>query len=181
MADLEDQRPRRGGQDPQGFRRQGRQSVRSPDRPHHDRADGQGGRRHQSRKVAHIMAIPAFSLAKKLHAGETVYSGWCGLPYPLVAETLGARRLCRGGDRKPARSVGRRRHPQRHRRGPPGRRRADRARAAQRFRAGEPRARFRRRRHHRADDQYARPMRAPLRRRQNFRRSASAAGARTAP
>jgi 4-hydroxy-2-oxoheptanedioate aldolase len=34
------------------------------------------------------MAIPAFSLAKKLHAGETVYSGWCGLPYPLVAETL---------------------------------------------------------------------------------------------
>jgi 4-hydroxy-2-oxoheptanedioate aldolase len=34
------------------------------------------------------MAIPAFTLAKKLHAGETVYSGWCGLPYPLVAETL---------------------------------------------------------------------------------------------
>jgi len=34
------------------------------------------------------MAIPAFTLAKRLHAGETVYSGWCGLPYPLVAETL---------------------------------------------------------------------------------------------
>src|ERR1700727_3617653 len=34
------------------------------------------------------MAIPAFSLAKKLHARGTAYSGWCGLPYPLVAETL---------------------------------------------------------------------------------------------
>src|SRR5580692_12865090 len=81
-------RSRRGAQDPQGFRRQRRQSVRSSDRPHHDRIDGQGRRRHPSRKVAHIMAIPTFSLAKKLHAGETVYSGWCGLPYPLVAETL---------------------------------------------------------------------------------------------
>jgi 4-hydroxy-2-oxoheptanedioate aldolase len=34
------------------------------------------------------MAIPAFTLAKKLHAGETVFSAWCGLPYPLVAESL---------------------------------------------------------------------------------------------
>jgi 4-hydroxy-2-oxoheptanedioate aldolase len=34
------------------------------------------------------VAIPAFSLARRLHAGETVFSGWCGLPYPLVAETL---------------------------------------------------------------------------------------------
>jgi 4-hydroxy-2-oxoheptanedioate aldolase len=34
------------------------------------------------------MAIPAFTLAKRFQAGETVYSGWCGLPYPLVAETL---------------------------------------------------------------------------------------------
>ena len=34
------------------------------------------------------MAIPAFTLATRLRAGETVYSGWCGLPYPLVAETL---------------------------------------------------------------------------------------------
>jgi 4-hydroxy-2-oxoheptanedioate aldolase len=34
------------------------------------------------------MAIPGFTLAKRLHAGETVYSGWCGLPYPLIAETL---------------------------------------------------------------------------------------------
>ncbi|HTV38168.1 MAG TPA: aldolase/citrate lyase family protein [Xanthobacteraceae bacterium] len=34
------------------------------------------------------MAIAAFTLARKLRAGETVFSGWCGLPYPLVAETL---------------------------------------------------------------------------------------------
>src|SRR5262249_14039391 len=34
------------------------------------------------------MAISAFTLASRLHAGETVFSGWCGLPYPLVAETL---------------------------------------------------------------------------------------------
>jgi 4-hydroxy-2-oxoheptanedioate aldolase len=34
------------------------------------------------------MAIPAFSLATRLRAGETVFSGWCGLPYPLVGETL---------------------------------------------------------------------------------------------
>src|SRR3974390_3789076 len=34
------------------------------------------------------MAISAFALAGRLRAGETVYSGWCGLPYPLVAETL---------------------------------------------------------------------------------------------
>ena len=35
------------------------------------------------------MAISAFSLARRLHAGETVFSGWCSLPYPLVAETIG--------------------------------------------------------------------------------------------
>jgi 4-hydroxy-2-oxoheptanedioate aldolase len=35
------------------------------------------------------MTIPAFSLARRLHAGETVFSGWCSLPYPLVAETVG--------------------------------------------------------------------------------------------
>ena len=34
------------------------------------------------------MAIPAFTLAERLRSGETVFSGWCGLPYPLVAETL---------------------------------------------------------------------------------------------
>src|SRR5262252_10618647 len=30
-----------------------------------------------------------FSLARRLRAGETVYSGWCGLPYPIVAELIG--------------------------------------------------------------------------------------------
>jgi 4-hydroxy-2-oxoheptanedioate aldolase len=32
---------------------------------------------------------PQFSLARRLRAGETVYSGWCGLPYPIVAELVG--------------------------------------------------------------------------------------------
>src|SRR5436305_12554043 len=31
----------------------------------------------------------AFSLAGRFKAGETVYSGWCGLPYPIVAELVG--------------------------------------------------------------------------------------------
>jgi 4-hydroxy-2-oxoheptanedioate aldolase len=35
------------------------------------------------------MTISAFTLARRLRAGETVFSGWCGLPYPLVAETIG--------------------------------------------------------------------------------------------
>ncbi len=35
------------------------------------------------------MAMPGFTLAARLRAGETVFSGWCGLPYPIVAETLG--------------------------------------------------------------------------------------------
>jgi 4-hydroxy-2-oxoheptanedioate aldolase len=35
------------------------------------------------------MAISAFTLANRLRSGETVFSGWCGLPYPIVAETLG--------------------------------------------------------------------------------------------
>src|SRR5438105_13492289 len=35
------------------------------------------------------MAIPAFTLATRLRAGGPVFSGWCGLPYPLIAETLG--------------------------------------------------------------------------------------------
>jgi len=35
------------------------------------------------------MAIPAFTLARRLRAGEAVFSGWCGLPYPIVAETIG--------------------------------------------------------------------------------------------
>src|SRR5712691_6208794 len=32
---------------------------------------------------------PAFSLARSLRAGEVVYTGWCGLPYPIVAEIVG--------------------------------------------------------------------------------------------
>ena len=35
------------------------------------------------------MPIPAFTLAGRLRSGETVFSGWCGLPYPIVAEMLG--------------------------------------------------------------------------------------------
>jgi 4-hydroxy-2-oxoheptanedioate aldolase len=31
---------------------------------------------------------PSFSLARQLRAGETVYSGWCGLASPLVAEVI---------------------------------------------------------------------------------------------
>src|SRR3977135_3994261 len=30
-----------------------------------------------------------FSLARRLRAGEPVVSGWCGLPYPIVAELVG--------------------------------------------------------------------------------------------
>ena len=32
--------------------------------------------------------LPGFSLAKRLRAGETVYTGWCPLGAPIVAETL---------------------------------------------------------------------------------------------
>jgi 4-hydroxy-2-oxoheptanedioate aldolase len=32
--------------------------------------------------------VPAFSLARRLRAGETVYSGWCSLGSPIVAETV---------------------------------------------------------------------------------------------
>ena len=35
------------------------------------------------------MSIPSFSLARALRAGDTVFSGWCSLPYPIVAETIG--------------------------------------------------------------------------------------------
>jgi 4-hydroxy-2-oxoheptanedioate aldolase len=34
------------------------------------------------------MAMPGFTLAKRFRDGETVFSGWCGLPYPLLAEAL---------------------------------------------------------------------------------------------
>src|SRR5438309_7571499 len=29
-----------------------------------------------------------FTLAQRLAAGETVHTGWCGLPYPIIAETV---------------------------------------------------------------------------------------------
>src|SRR5262245_62385374 len=29
-----------------------------------------------------------FTLARRLKAGETVYTGWCGLPYPLLPEII---------------------------------------------------------------------------------------------
>ena len=35
------------------------------------------------------MTLSSFTLARRLRAGETVFSGWCGLPYPIVAETFG--------------------------------------------------------------------------------------------
>jgi 4-hydroxy-2-oxoheptanedioate aldolase len=35
------------------------------------------------------MPTSAFTLARRLRVGETVFSGWCGLPYPIVAELVG--------------------------------------------------------------------------------------------
>ena len=35
------------------------------------------------------MALPGFSFAPRLRAGETVFCGWCSMPYPIVAETIG--------------------------------------------------------------------------------------------
>lgn len=32
--------------------------------------------------------LPGYSLARRLAAGETVYTGWCALPAPIVAETI---------------------------------------------------------------------------------------------
>jgi 4-hydroxy-2-oxoheptanedioate aldolase len=32
--------------------------------------------------------MTTFSLARRLKAGETVHTGWCGLPYPVVAEAI---------------------------------------------------------------------------------------------
>ncbi len=31
----------------------------------------------------------SFSLAARLRSGKTIHSGWCGLPYPIVAELVG--------------------------------------------------------------------------------------------
>ena len=35
-----------------------------------------------------MASLPGFSLARRLRAGETVYTGWCPLGAPIVAETL---------------------------------------------------------------------------------------------
>jgi len=35
-----------------------------------------------------MASLPGFSLAARLRAGETVYTGWCGMPAPLVAEVV---------------------------------------------------------------------------------------------
>jgi len=35
-----------------------------------------------------MSALQGYSLARRLAAGETVYTGWCGLPSPLIVETL---------------------------------------------------------------------------------------------
>lgn len=35
-----------------------------------------------------MATLPGFSLAARLHAGETVHTGWCGLPAPMVAEVV---------------------------------------------------------------------------------------------
>ncbi len=35
------------------------------------------------------MSAPAFSLARRLRSGEVMHTGWCGLPYPIVAEVVG--------------------------------------------------------------------------------------------
>ena len=40
------------------------------------------------------MPLDAFSLARRLRAGEIVYSAWCGLPEPLVCEAI-AREVAR--------------------------------------------------------------------------------------
>jgi len=35
-----------------------------------------------------MAGLPGFSLARRLAAGETVFTGWCGLPSAIVAETI---------------------------------------------------------------------------------------------
>ena len=160
-------------QSSQGFRRQERRAVRAGDSPRHGRADGAGGRADQGERLT----MAAFSLARRLRAGETVYSGWCALGSPIVAETIAREGFTAVTHRPAARPVGHRRDRRRHRR------RCTHAGAAPIVRVPlgdfaivEPRARFRRRRRHRADDQHRRATRALRRASPNIRRSASAAG-----
>jgi 4-hydroxy-2-oxoheptanedioate aldolase len=35
-----------------------------------------------------MAGLPNYSLGRRLAAGETIYTGWCGLPEPVVAESL---------------------------------------------------------------------------------------------
>ena len=35
-----------------------------------------------------MSSLPGFSLARRLAAGETIYTGWCALPAPIVAESI---------------------------------------------------------------------------------------------
>jgi 4-hydroxy-2-oxoheptanedioate aldolase len=35
-----------------------------------------------------MSGLPGYSLARRLFAGETVYTGWCALPAPIVAESI---------------------------------------------------------------------------------------------
>jgi 4-hydroxy-2-oxoheptanedioate aldolase len=35
-----------------------------------------------------MTSLPGYSLARRLAAGETVHTGWCGLPAPVIAETI---------------------------------------------------------------------------------------------
>jgi 4-hydroxy-2-oxoheptanedioate aldolase len=35
-----------------------------------------------------MSSLPGFSLARRLAAGETVYTGWCSLPAPIIVETI---------------------------------------------------------------------------------------------
>jgi 4-hydroxy-2-oxoheptanedioate aldolase len=35
-----------------------------------------------------MAALPGFSLARRLASGETVHTGWCSVPAPIVAETV---------------------------------------------------------------------------------------------
>jgi 4-hydroxy-2-oxoheptanedioate aldolase len=41
-----------------------------------------------SHRDASMASLPGFSLAARLRAGETVHTGWCGLPAPMVAEVV---------------------------------------------------------------------------------------------
>src|SRR5262249_444599 len=45
--------------------------------------------RWQQRTIFPMTTASAFSLARRLRAGETVHSGWCGLSSPIVAELVG--------------------------------------------------------------------------------------------